>query len=304
MRSICLSAVALTLLAACSALGDGGYFVDEATWNKHREQAYINEPQQKAVVFFSKGRQELIISPGYEGPSSSFAWVVPVPSRPKVEIVKGAIFHELMKLTAPKPRVYKGGTRMGTELAPGAVTVIERKTVGAYDVSVLSATDGDALMKWLRANSYHLPDQAAEPIKGYVKQKWTFVACRVKVPGTAKGLQTGTLAPLRLTFATKTPVYPLRLSSVNPKRFEVLVYTIVPRAEVPDQTGNIGIQGQPGTSGVMQQYSYATLARGQKQYPTLAKLGAQEMRVYVTRARPEPAECTKDMRWYLHHRWY
>jgi hypothetical protein len=287
------------LAAAAPAFSDGVMIVTEEMWRQHREHSMINEPEQKAVVFFSKGTEQLIISPSYEGSASSFAWLIPVPARPKVEILKGAIFHELAKLVMPKRPVTKG--RGDFELSAPGVTVIERKTVGAYDVSVLSATDSQALMKWLATNKYHLPPMAEGPVRGYIADKWTFVACRVKTPSSAKGLQTGTLAPLRFTFKTKKPVYPLKLSSANPKPFDLLVYLILPTAEV-GKAETVSVTGIPRVQGTSKTYRSA-VASGypwkRRAYPTLAGLYKGEMQIYVQREYPSPRDCAQDIYWTL-----
>lgn len=297
------SAALLFLLAVFSSLGiahaDGVMIVTEEMWRRNRERAMINEPEQKAVVFYSKGSEQLIISPSYEGPASSFAWVIPVPARPKVEILKGAIFHELAKLVMPKRPPTKGSRDAATLSAPAGVSVLERKTVGAYDVSVLSATDSKALMKWLATNKYHMPPVAAAPVSSYIRDGWTFVACRVKAPASSKGLQTGTLAPIRLTFKTNNPVCPLRISSANPKAFSLLVYLVLPTAEIGDK------QRIP-VAGIPQEYATALTVRHavasghfwkRKSFPTLAGLYKGELQVYVERHYPRPEDCKADIVW-------
>jgi len=293
-----------TTLAIEQARADGAMFVTEATWRRHRERAMINEPEQKAVVFFSKGQEQLIISPSYEGKWSDFAWVVPVPARPKVEILKGAIFHELATLMMPKPR--SAALPGKATMADGHVTVLERKTVGAYDVSVLAATDGKALVKWLAANKYHLPDKAIAPINAYVKDRWTFVACRIKAPAAAKGLATGTLAPLKLTFPAKKPVYPLKLSSVNPKPFMVLVYLLLPLRELGGDAGRVSFRGIGGYSVTLPVRGSvpappgsqpSRLNAGQSRYATLAKLSHEELRVFYYHFHATPETCNSDLDW-------
>lgn len=128
-RTALLSVLAILVLQGL-VLADGCFMPDEQSWRKHRERSMINEPDQKTVVYFSKGVEQLIISPSYEGPSADFAWVVPVPARPKVEILKGALFHELAKLVEPKPPVGRAAKSAPPHLHAG-VTVLERKTVGA-----------------------------------------------------------------------------------------------------------------------------------------------------------------------------
>jgi len=281
---------------------DGKMFPDEATWKKMREKALINEPEQKAVIFFDKGMEDLIISASFEGPAGNFAWVVPVPARPKVDILKGALFHELKAIVEPRrPKMRSGATGGGA--MSGGVELLERKTVGAYDVSVLKATDGQALFKWLRSNRYYVSPESVGPIKAYVKDKWTFVACRVKSPASAKGLQTGTLAPLRLTFPTKRPVYPLRLSSANPKDFSVLIYLLVPERSVfkPAQavymnspTIPLVLQGRWVVKPTARNYLV-----GKLKYPTLAKLSREKLRIFTGNFYLSPDQCTEDCTWVI-----
>src|SRR5688500_2616667 len=104
MRRMGIGVAAALALSASAALADGMMVPRESDWKARRERAYINEPEQKAVVYFSNGRERLIISPGYRGDASEFAWIVPVPARPKVDKVEGALFHELARLVPPPPR--------------------------------------------------------------------------------------------------------------------------------------------------------------------------------------------------------
>ncbi len=293
---VCIAVLALHGLA----MADGCFIPTEQEWREGRERSLINEPEQKAVVFFSKGREQLIISPSYQGASSSFAWVVPVPSRPQVEILKGAIFHELAELTMPKQPVVQSAKVEGALRAPG-VSVLERKTVGAYDVSVLSATDGQALMRWLKANKYHIPDKAIGPMKGYVKQGWTFVASRIKVPSNAKGLRTGTLAPLRLTFSAKQPVYPMKLSSANPKQFDVLVYLVLPSGELRGRPRTLAKQGWTDQWSTSWSATLSGHLNERRRYPTLSTLYSGEMQIYTQRCYVDPEECKQDIVWKLPH---
>lgn len=222
---------------ASASLADGGFMPTESQWKLGRERSLVNEPAQKAMVMVRNGVETLVISPGFTGKAADFAWIVPVPKRPRVAIVKGALFHELaMLIEPPYRRDAQVPTAGGADLAgapKAAVTVLERKTAGAYDVSVLAATDSGALMRWLKQNRYHLPPAAKKPIAQYIHEGWTFVASRVRVPKDARGLATGTLAPVKLTFPSRLPVYPMRLSSINPRAFDVLVYVITDTLHPP-----------------------------------------------------------------------
>ena len=288
------------LLAVGIVRPDGIMLPDLSAWRAQRERALINEPEQKAAIFYEKGREQLIISPSYAGPSSNFAWVIPVPARPQVKILRGELFHELARIVEPAPPrspSTKSAGRASDSASGGGVTLLERKTVGAYDVSVLSATDGNALKKWLDRNRYYLPDSARRPIAAYVRQKWTFVACRIKAPKQApkqaSGLQSGTLAPLHLTFATPHPIYPMRLSSANPRPFKVLLYLIVPAAEV----GSVKLTSWPGASPTEGDGVPVRLFARGEEYPTLNRLSSRFLRIFWKKTTLPPESCTRDYIW-------
>lgn len=259
-------------------------------WKAQREQTLINEPEQKAAILFRNGQEQLIISPSYSGQSNDFAWVVPVPSRPQVKIIHGALFHELENIVEPAPpprRPMPTGRANGAMSAPRPpVVVLERKTVGAYDVSVLSATDGGALQRWLHTNGYLLPSSAKRPLAGYVREHWTFVACRIKVPGNAQGLRQGVLAPLSLTFPSQNLVYPMRLSSVNPRPFHVLLYLLQPQ-----QSGRLLPVQWP--HGVPPQLQYASVS-ATASYPTLAQFHENALNISWFSTTIAPKDCVYD----------
>jgi hypothetical protein len=269
-----------------------------------REKQLITEPEQKAIILFDAGTEDLIISPAYKGSADRFAWVVPVPSRPRVQILNGAIFHELKNLLTPRRPI----TMNRRQSAPGAaapprVEVLERKIVGAYDVSVLKSNDPDALNHWLKQNGYRLPQgnsylmSRLHPVEYYVHNQWIFVACRVKIGQEAKGLQTGTLAPIRLTFKAKRPIYPLRLSALNDGGFLVNIYLLLPsdkfswvsydlRPVEPASVNSHGVMIEDGS-----------IKQGQTKYPALAKLSSKSLRIFSHYSEISPADCTTDLIW-------
>src|SRR5262245_19515554 len=59
----------------------------------------INEPTQKAIIFYDAGREDLLLQVKYEGALEDFGWLIPVPSLPTV--TKGSMqpFYELSQLT-------------------------------------------------------------------------------------------------------------------------------------------------------------------------------------------------------------
>src|SRR5262245_8620366 len=166
-------------LVALPALGDGCFVFG---WDKTVD---INEPTQKATIVFDSGREDLLLQVKYEGALQDFGWLIPVPSLPTV--TKGSMqpFYELSQLTqrqfgTPTEAASLGIRRGGP---PEPVKVIEIRTVGAYEVSILSARDAGSLERWLKAHGYSIPEGRESIIDEYIKKGWYFVAARIQLDG-------------------------------------------------------------------------------------------------------------------------
>ncbi len=223
-------------------------------WNKDID---IKEPTQKAIIVYDAGREDLLLQVKYEGPLEEFGWLIPVPSLPTVE--KGSMqpFYELSQLTQRQGF----GTHAGVALSAGtkglqedAVKVIEVKTVGAYEVAVLSTRDSGSLERWLKNHDYSVPEGKTGIIDEYVHKGWYFVAAKIdlgrpvgfrKVSSAGsqnktglsprrrairKQLSTGELHPLLISFDTPRCIYPLRISAVGGKPSEVSLCLLSPEA--------------------------------------------------------------------------
>jgi hypothetical protein len=125
--------------------------------------------------------------------------------------------------------------RSGEGEKPEPVKVIEIKTVGAYEIAVLSTKDAGALEKWLEVNHFYIPTNATGVIDDYVKRQWYFVAAKINLgillPGsftTSRKLASGELHPLQISFASDRCEFPLKISSVNSRPAEVQVYVLSP----------------------------------------------------------------------------
>ena len=111
----------------------------------------------------------------------------------------------------PKDYAYRGDGP-DTFLAPG-IAVENSQVAGIYQVDTLRAESTTALDGWLRNNGFMaLPPEAAPIVDDYIRQGWRFVTARVREaarPGLNAGL---TPTPLKLTFRSSNPVYPMRLT--------------------------------------------------------------------------------------------
>jgi HEAT repeat protein len=237
--------LALVWLTSTSSLADGCFVFK---WNKSID---INEPTQKAIIVYDAGREDMLLQVKYEGPLEEFGWLIPVPSLPTVE--KGSMepFYELSQLTQRHFGTTKGMAVMSASLegrGEEKVKVIEVKTVGAYEVAVLSAKDAGSLTRWLQNHDYSLPEGKSDIVDDYISRDWYFIAAKIDLKkgvgfkavtgGSPKDsqantrkaikskLSSGELHPLLISFDTPECIFPLRISGVGGKPSEVSLYVI------------------------------------------------------------------------------
>jgi hypothetical protein len=98
--------------------------------------------------------------------------------------------------------------------------VIGREEIGGYDVTRLASNDREALDTWLDDNGYKVPDGAEPIFASYIRQGWKFVAIRL-APNSD-----GRLKPLRVSFKTDIPVYPMKLSQLSKRPIDLTLYTL------------------------------------------------------------------------------
>ncbi len=306
---------ALVGLNVASTFADGCMMPSNSAFRVRRERSYINEPEQKALIYFHNGIEDLVISPSFQGAPSDFAWVVPVPAIPKVEVLRGAPFHELVKWAFPPPVYTERSKFKSTEkaMAGASVQVIEEKNVGAYHVAVLRSNDSNALGNWLALNQYHLPEAAIPAMNQYIHEGWTFVASKVKNEFFGNGLSQGVLAPLRLTFPANYPVYPMRLSAANPYPFKVLIFLAFEPGLIPESTYQLTPERSPitieeskstangGRSRIYNSLSarkLATLYPNNHAMPSVLKLCPYGATLFLQELNNfSPQNCTKDLEW-------
>lgn len=215
MRKVRIIIALLFLLPffSTSAFADGMVIPPQDYW--------VRESDQKAVVYYEKGIETLVLSIKFSGDAQDFAWVIPAPNRPEVEKAREDLFTNLEELTQPRwdglvPMLETMGG--GGKSLPEPVIVWETKKIDIYEITVLSSTDSDALAKWLNEHGYLYPTSYRYLLNEYIDDGWFFVAVKVDTsmePSVAESkLKTGHAAPLKLTFEAKQPIYPLKLSSV------------------------------------------------------------------------------------------
>jgi len=102
--------------------------------------------------------------------------------------------------------------REGTLVSIPGVRVQEVRQIGSYQLAVLEADAAEALDEWLESNGFlglSVKDRAI--VADYIRHKWFFVAAELR--REAGGYSRP--HPLAMTFQSKIPVYPMRLTSTT-----------------------------------------------------------------------------------------
>lgn len=197
--------------------------------------SYMFETDQKAVIFYENGIEDLILSVQVRGNAKDFAWIIPTPNRPQVSKSSDSLFTSLADLTKidyyyDQPQPLGLGTGYRDAVSSG-VEVIETKQIDYYDITVLAASETEALYQWLNDHGYQFPESATYILDDYVNINWYFTAVKVDSKYLSNNLdeqfRSGHAIPLRLTFASDQIVYPLKISSANityqePKTIEII----------------------------------------------------------------------------------
>ncbi len=218
-----LTTLALGLALSPAAHACGGFFCDN---NQPVEQ---NAERIVFAVDEDAGVVESHVQIFYQGPSSEFAWVVPVPNNPEVFLSSTAMFDLLSRDLAPSFRLNiseegnctepnrgksQDTSATSTVTTPtaesgGGVSVVQSGQVGPYEMVVLQAADTTELVTWLRDNGYDLPAALDPVLTPYVAAESYFLGLKL-----AKDRDAGDIEPIAFSYAGTQPSIPIQLTSV------------------------------------------------------------------------------------------
>jgi len=228
--TITMTALAI-VASAPPAQACGGFFCNR--------QAIDQSGENILFVYNDDGTITTAIQIFYQGPSEEFAWILPVPAEPTVDVGTDAVFNALAGQTQPffttrgevlgtcrsepscgglwddldsaergAPGAAADAGAAGPPMDPG-VDVRLRANVGPYDVAVLASGSAEALREWLSDNGYEIPEASLAEIDHYVELDHFFVALKLQ-----KDRDAGEIQPIVLTSANDEPCIPLRLTRI------------------------------------------------------------------------------------------
>lgn len=183
------------------------------------EHAKVGANSYKGLIFHADGHEELILGADLkvEGESlSHLGWVLAVPKVPEnySTDVSPEVFNEALKLF-PKKKPGRGTLSFGgpekSKSKPLKVTVIK---VGPYVIHQIE-TVGDqavaALNGWFKKNGYDTKDEKS--MRFFVERQYTYLCIRVNPSDPKAFKKSSKLPPLRISFESQRPFFPLKFTS-------------------------------------------------------------------------------------------
>ncbi|MEQ1568027.1 MAG: DUF2330 domain-containing protein [Myxococcota bacterium] len=223
--------------SAIPALACGGFFCDNVEPVVQRAERLLFRDDGEEWTTF--------VEVQFEGPPSSFGWVVPIP-RPldpdsDIELAPPGLFDALERVTAPR-FVGPDGAPEAADLAYSAgcgcegfgasvggvgfdlstVEVVGEAVVGPYELQVLTAAEGADLTAWLQQAGYQIPFSAFPIVDGYLEQGWSFLGIKLRAE-----VGEGPIDTLVLRCGSDEPQIPLRLTAIaSVPSLEIVAYVL------------------------------------------------------------------------------
>ena len=241
---ITLVAAIVTVLFATTAQAFCGFYVARA------DTSLFNRASQ-VVLVRDRNRTVITMANDFEGNAEDFAVVIPVPTmieRDQINVGDRAVIEHLDAYTSPRLVEYHDGdpcavherlemSRNDASL-PAATKALKRSarsrgvtieaqyTVGEYDILILSATQSEGLVQWLKENDYRIPPGANQIVNSYLKQDMRFFVAKVNIKEQSK-LGYRYLRPLQVAYESNKFMLPIRLGTLNAKgKQELYIYAL------------------------------------------------------------------------------
>ncbi len=205
LTTLTVAALAFTF---SNALACGGLFCQNIPVDQSAERIIFNMNGDGTIT--------AMVNINYTGNAPDFAWVVPVPTPPDLDVGDMATIMELDQLTQPQyvappndcPIAFMPA--MSADSARGSgVTVFSQGSVGPYNYAVIGGDDATELVAWLKENQYRVLDAFIPMMQPYASEGMVFLAMKLQ---PEKNVQD--IAPVKMTYKSTKPMIPLRLTAV------------------------------------------------------------------------------------------
>ena len=210
-------ALSALFMVAQPALACGGLFCQNIPVDQAAERIIFTVDPDIVTAY---------VQINYTGSAPDFAWVVPVPSVPEVDVVEMTPFTELQVATDPVFMVpptpdcmfedvveeaEMAGAPMSAVAEADDVTVFASGEAGPYAFDVVGTETGNAnaLIDWLNENNYRITTDMEPLVFVYVREEMLFLAMKLQPEQGVQDIQ-----PVKMTYQAQRPAIPIRLTAV------------------------------------------------------------------------------------------
>jgi hypothetical protein len=221
------------LFCATEARADGGFVA---------AMDPIEEPTQTALILHLDGVQEMTLEVSYQGPARDFGWLVPLPAVPEIDAGADDLFDRLAASTrilpfGPIRAMARGHIRLGIERVGPALPASILAT------RVYTASEVTDLFQWMDDHRLARTPAVAAAVADYFSRGWVFAAMNIGADDDTgaeePAVVRGSIRPVRFRFPSAEPVFPLRISAVNPGPSDILLYVMSDRFLAPRTSGHL-----------------------------------------------------------------
>jgi hypothetical protein len=168
----------------------------------------------QALLRWDRGTEELEVSIGYQARGEEkLAWMMPLPSAPKVREAEGDLVSEAFDITEPPLAADPAGDEGAGAPPPvtGAldVDIIDKETVRGLRFVTLGGQSAGEVRRWMTRHGFAFHDRQEPVLQSYLDRGWIVVAAKF----TSSSL--GQIVPISFRFATPDPVYPLAITGAG-----------------------------------------------------------------------------------------
>ena len=167
--------------------------------------------------------EELLVSVDFQSADPTFGWLMPLPVVPNIEEGDLAPIEEALAITAPpivEDEDRGEGAGSGPPVVgagPGGVEVAGRETIRGLRFVILEAIQARSVGRWMRKHNFAFHDRQEPVLQRYLDRGWVIVAARV----ASRSLPRASLVPVRFSFETAEPVYPLAMAGSGHQGLEL-----------------------------------------------------------------------------------
>ena len=215
-----VGAAGVVCLGADEAQACGGTFCDSALPG----QQSVDQTGETILFALDGDFVEAHVQIEYDGgDATQFAWIVPLPQVPEIEVGSWRLVQNVLDATVP---VYgfqegevcrdapPGGGGGGFLESPdggagGPPSVVAQDVVGAFEYVVLQGGTAASLMAWLEDNDYVGVPEAPEIFDEYITEGHVFVAFKLR-----HGAHVEDIHPVVIRYPGDEPCIPIRLTRV------------------------------------------------------------------------------------------